>query len=65
MRTKPKVRPSDLRTKIVRGPDGKTVRVKVVQSESETLPHDLLAAFRSNVRRIKEERRRRADTDAA
>ena len=59
------VRPSDLATKTVRGPDGQVVRVKVVQSESETLPYDLLAAFRSNVRRIREERRARAKRHSA
>lgn len=51
------IRPSDLPTKTVRAPDGTAVRLKVVQSDSETLPLDLLAAFRSNVRRIRTERR--------
>ncbi|WP_278254135.1 hypothetical protein [Sphingobium sp. BYY-5] len=42
------------------------IAVKVVQSESETLEYDLLAAFRSNVRRLKRERRERAkDADIA
>ena len=49
--TPPRVRPSDLPTKRVRAPDGTEVRLKVVQSDSESLPYDLLAAFRSNVRR--------------
>lgn len=52
------VRPSDLPTKRVTAPDGTVVRMKVVQSESPTLAQDLLAAFRSNVRRIKEDQRR-------
>lgn len=56
---KPKIRPSDLPTKRVHSADGTVLRVKVVQSESETLPYDLLAAFRSNVRRIRDERRNR------
>ena len=55
----PKIRPSDLPSKTVYGTDGKTVRVKVIQSESPTLPYDLLAGFRSNVRRITDERRKR------
>lgn len=57
---KPKIRPSDLPTKRVRAPDGSIVRMKVVQADSETLAEDLLAAFRSNVRRITSERRRSA-----
>jgi hypothetical protein len=56
--TPPKIRPSDLPTKTVRGREGKVVRVKVIQSESPTLAYDILAAFRSNVRRIKEVQRR-------
>ncbi|MFC3442455.1 hypothetical protein ACFOKF_14870 [Sphingobium rhizovicinum] len=59
-----KVKPSDLPTKTVRAPNGEIVRLKVVQSDSETLPYDLLAAFRSNVRSIRDERRRKA-RDAA
>lgn len=61
------VRPSDLPTKRVRAPDGTIVQMKVVQSDSDTLALDLLAAFRSNVRRIKTEQRKhdRADRDAA
>lgn len=54
------VRPSDLPTKRVTAPDGSVVRMKVVQAESPTLAADLLAAFRSNVRRIRDERRTRA-----
>lgn len=61
---KPKVRPSDLPTKLVRAPDGSIVRMKVVQAESETLAEDILAAFRSNVRRITTERRRSASASA-
>ena len=54
-----KVLPSDLPTKRVTAPDGSVIRMKVVQSESPTLGADLLAAFRSNVRRIRDERRER------
>ena len=61
---KTKVRPSDLPTKRVRAADGSVIRMKVVQSESETLADDILAAFRSNVRRITTERRRGAATSA-
>lgn len=57
------IRPSDLPTKTVRSPEGKLVRLKVVKSDSKTLGEDLLAAFRSNVRGIREDRRRKA-TDA-
>jgi len=62
-----KVRPSDLPTKTVRAPDGSTVRLKVVKADSKTLGEDLLAAFRSNVRGIRESRRRNshAAPDAA
>lgn len=60
MALKTKISSRDLPTKIVRSADGTTVRMKVVQSDSETLPQDLLAAFRSNVRRITAERRKRA-----
>ncbi len=56
MKTKT-IRPSDLPTKIVRAPDGTKIRLKVVQSDSPTLDQDMLAAFRSNVRRIRAERR--------
>ncbi|MEK7342357.1 MAG: hypothetical protein AABZ73_00860 [Pseudomonadota bacterium] len=59
-------RPSDLPTKWKRAPNGEMIAVKVVQSDSETLEYDLLAAFRSNVRRLKRERRERAkDADIA
>lgn len=54
------VRPSDLPTKTVRAPDGKIVRLKVVKVDSKTLGEDLLAAFRSNVRGIRESRRRKS-----
>lgn len=60
MATRPNIKPSDLPTKTVRGTDGKVVRMKVVQAESPTLPYDLLAAFRSNVKRIKANRRKQA-----
>ncbi|WP_373489368.1 hypothetical protein [Blastomonas sp.] len=63
----PKVRPSDLATKIVTAPDGSKIRMKVVQAESPSLPYDLLAAFRSNVRRIKADQKAqaRASEDAS
>ena len=62
-----KIRSSDLEVKRVRAPDGSIIQMKVVQAESPTLGADLLAAFRSNVRRIKTEQRKRAraDRDAA
>ena len=53
----PNVRASDLPTKRIRAADGTVVRMKVVQSDSDTLANDLLAAFRSNVRRIKQAQR--------
>ncbi|MGY4396183.1 hypothetical protein ACVWZA_001356 [Sphingomonas sp. UYAg733] len=65
---KPKhVRPSDLPTKRVYAPDGSIIQMKVVQANSATFAQDMLAAFRSNVRRIKTEQRKRAraDQDAA
>ena len=58
-----KVRASDLPTKRVTAADGTVVQVKVVQAASPTLAQDLLAAFRSNVRRVREERRDRARVD--
>lgn len=60
MKKKLKVLSSKLPTKTVRAPDGSVVRMKVVKSDSKTLDQDLLAAFRSNVRSIVEERRKRA-----
>lgn len=62
------IRPSDLPTKRVRAPDGTLVRLKVVRADSPTLSRDILAAFRSNVRSIRDERRKRtnaADTAQA
>jgi hypothetical protein len=61
------IRPSDLPTKRVTAPDGSVIQMKVVQADSPTLAQDLLAAFRSNVRRIKVDQRKRAraDQDAA
>lgn len=53
------VRPSDLPTERMRARDGSVVNMKVVQSDSANLAEDLLAAFRSNVRRIKAEQRKR------
>ncbi len=64
MATKPEITPRDLPTKIVRAADGTVVRMKVVQSDSETLEHDLLAAFRSNVRRIRADQRKQANGSA-
>jgi len=54
-----KTRASDLPTKRVVASDGSVIQMKVVQAESPTLGADLLAAFRSNVRRIREDRRDR------
>ena len=61
MATKAETTPRDLPTKIVRSADGTIVRMKVVQSDSATLGEDLLAAFQSNVRRIRSRRRKLAD----
>lgn len=63
----PKIRPSDLPTKRVRAPDGKIIQMKVIQSDSPTLEWDLLAAFQSNVRRVRADQRKRerAVSDAA
>ena len=55
-----KIRPSDLPTKRVAAPDGSIVQLKVVKADSDTLGLDLQAAFRSNVRRIKADQRKRA-----
>ena len=55
------VKPSDLPTKRVRAPDGSFVHMKVVQASSPSLGADILAAFRSNVRRIRDERRDRTN----
>ena len=65
MATKPEITPRDLPTKTVRAPDGTTVRMKVVQADSPTLELDLLAAFRSNVRRIRADQRKRARVENA
>ena len=59
-----KIRPSDLPTKRVTAPDGSVIQMKVVNAESPTLGADLLAAFRSNVRRVRDQRRGRS-IDAA
>lgn len=56
-----KVRASALPTKTVRSQDGELVRLKVVKADSKTLGSDLLAAFRSNVRGIRESRRRKSN----
>lgn len=61
MATKAETTPRDLPTMIVRSADGTIVRMKVVQSDSATLGEDLLAAFQSNVRRIRSRRRKLAD----
>ncbi|QXQ07738.1 hypothetical protein KX816_06955 [Sphingosinicellaceae bacterium] len=65
MAGKAEITPRDLPTKIVRAADGTVVRMKVVQSDSKTLELDLLAAFRSNVRRIRAEQRKRARVEDA
>ena len=65
MASKAEITPRDLPTKIVRAADGTIVRMKVVQSDSKTLELDLLAAFRSNVRRIRAEQRKRARVEDA
>lgn len=57
----PKIRPSDLPTKRMRAADGSIVQMKVVQADSPTFAHDLLAAFRANVRRIKADQKKRAN----
>ncbi len=54
------LKPSDLPTKKVRSVDGSFINLKVVKSDSDKLDQELLAAFRSNVRRIIEQRRRQA-----
>jgi hypothetical protein len=54
-----KVSPSELPTKSVRAPDGTVIRLKVVKADSANLGNELLAAFRSNVRGIRESRRRK------
>lgn len=51
-----KIRPSDLPTKRVKSPDGDWVAVKVVNSSSDHLEAELLAAFQSNVRRVRRQR---------
>lgn len=60
-------RPSDLANKRVTAPDGTVIRMKVVQANSDTFAQDMLAAFRSNVRRIRTDQRKRAraEQDAA
>lgn len=60
MATKAEVRPSDLPTRIYRMADGTIVRKKVIQSNSPTLAEDILAAFRSSVRSIRADQRKRA-----
>lgn len=59
MATKVEIRPDDLPTKVVRGPDGSSVRLKIVQADSPDFAHELEAAFRSNVHEIRDERLRR------
>ncbi len=55
-----RARPSKLPSKRVTAPDGTVVHMKVVKADSPTLGLDLLAAFRSNVRRIKTAQRKHA-----
>lgn len=59
----PVVRPSDLPTKRVTASDGTIIRMKVVQANSPTFAQDILAAFRSNVRRVRDDQRKRARAD--
>lgn len=65
MATKAEVRPSDLPTRTYRLEDGTIMRKKVIQSNSPTLGEDLQAAFRSSVRSIRAEQRKRARAQAA
>ena len=67
MASKAEITPRDLPTKIVRAPDGSTVRMKVVQADSPTFDQDMLAAFRSNVRRLRSEQKKcgRGNANAA
>ncbi len=58
-------KPSELPSKWVRTPDGERIHLKVVESDSETLGEDLLAAFRSNVRSMLEARRKRRNAPDA
>lgn len=53
------IRASDLPTKRVTAPDGTVIQMKVVRADSPTFGLDLQAAFRANVRRIRDERRDR------
>jgi hypothetical protein len=55
----PATRVGDLPTETVRAADGTVIRMKLVQASSPTLDQDLLAAFRANVRRVKEGQRKR------
>ena len=57
--SKAEIQPSDLPTKIVRGPDGTTIRMKIVQADSPDFSRELQATFRSNVRQIRAERKKR------
>jgi hypothetical protein len=67
VRMKRTVRSSDLPTKRVQAPDGRVIQMKVVQADSPTFADDILAAFRSNVRRVRtaQRKRERGDADAA
>ena len=60
MASKPEITPRDLPTRTIRAADGSVIRKKVVQVDSPTFSLDLLAAFRSNVRRIRADQRKRA-----
>jgi hypothetical protein len=64
MATTAEIKPTRLPTRTYRLADGTVVRKKVIQSNSPTLAEDILSAFRSNVRTIRAEQRKRA-RDAA
>jgi hypothetical protein len=53
-----KTRSSDLPTKRVRASDGRVLQLKVVNADSETFAADFVAAFQSNVRRLRDTRRK-------
>lgn len=52
-------RPGDLPTERILRSDGTFVEKKAVQADSPTFAQDMLAAFRWNVQRIREDQRRR------
>ncbi|WP_419814271.1 hypothetical protein [Glacieibacterium sp.] len=62
MATKAEITPRDLPTKVIQLADGSVIRKKVVQADGPNFALELQAAFRSNVRRIRTEQRKRART---